>query len=92
MATFGRRSYTVRDDKASIEDLRGKVRIFIGDKEHTAVQLRAPGMIAIVARPDAPNEFTIEIVEAGGRRYTDHILPAEAGDPLPWQKEALGLK
>lgn len=90
MSRFGRRSYTVKDDGGQpIETLRAKVTIEIGGKVHTAVELRAPGMIAVIARPDAPDQFTIEMVESGGRRFTDHRLPPEAGSPLAWQEDAL---
>lgn len=87
---FGRRSYTVKDEGGQpVETLRAKVTIEIGGKAHTIVELRAPGLIAVVARPDAPDQFTIEIIEAGGKRFTDFRLPPEAGAPLPWQDDAL---
>jgi hypothetical protein len=90
MSKFGRRSYTVKDDGGqSIETLRAKVTIEISGKTHTVVELRAPGMIAVLARPDSPDQFSIEIVESGGRRYTDFRLPPEAGAPLAWQEDAL---
>lgn len=87
---FGRRSYTVKDDGGQpVESLRAKVTVEIGGKVHTAVELRAPGMIAVLVRPDTPDQFTIEMVESGGRRYTDFRLPPEAGEPLSWQTDAL---
>lgn len=90
MARFGRRSYTVQDDGGQpVESLRAKVTIEIGGKVHTAVELRAPGMIAVVCRPDTPDRFTIEMVETGGRKFTDFRLPPEAGEPAQWQMDAI---
>jgi hypothetical protein len=87
---FGRRSYTVKDDGGQpVEGLKAKVTIEIGGRVHTAVELRAPGLIAVVCRPDAPDTFTIEMVESGGRRFTDFRLPPEAGAPTQWQVDAI---
>jgi hypothetical protein len=90
---FGRRGYTVKDDNGRpIEQLGAEVTIKIGGKIHTQVSLRTPGMIALIVKPEAPDRFEIEMVEDGGKRYTDVRLPPEAGDPLPWQLHALGTE
>lgn len=92
MPEWGRRSYTVKDEGGrSIGLLGAKVTIEIGGKIHSKVELRVPGMIALLAHPERPGEFVIEMVEPGGKRWSDVRLPPESGDILPWQKQALGL-
>lgn len=89
---FSRRLYEVKDAQGRpVSDLKARVTIDIGGKVHTQVELRAPGLIAVVCSPEAPDVFAIEIVEKGGKRFTDMRLPAEAGDVLPWQREALKI-
>lgn len=92
MPKFGRRSYAIQDDGGSVKGLHAKVTIEIGGKVHTAVELRAPGLIAVIVKPESPDRFTIEMVEEGGQRFTDFRLPPEAGQPLQWQRDALATK
>jgi len=92
MNEFGRRSYVVQEEGKDIASAKARVTIEIDGKVHTRVELRAPGMIAIIVSPETPDRFAIEMVEQGGRRFTDLRLPPEAGEPLDWQITALGLR
>ena len=90
-ADFHRRHYIVESpdlDKAK----RIELRIIVDGKVMVQTQAREPGIMAFVSKPK-DNGFEIEIVEAGGARYTDIRTPAGGqSEPLaPWQKEALGL-
>lgn len=92
MSKFGRRAYQVRDTSdAKVGDLRVRVIVEINGKREIDVQGRNPGLIAILTKPDSPKLIEVEMVEDGGKKHTDIRQPPGAGDPLPWQRAALGL-
>lgn len=99
-ADFSRRQYAARQskDKEFDKAKRIGVKISIDGKTLFDLQLREPGMIALISRPDDPDGFSVEIVQPGsepglGPRYTDYRLPGGSQTPLmeEWMYEVLGL-
>ena len=90
MSKYARRSYVVRND-IPISAEQAEVIVKVGGKTHTHIQMRTPGMVAIVSRPDKPNEFSVEIVEQAGQKFIDRRVPADQTVPMQWQKDALGI-
>jgi hypothetical protein len=88
---FNRRSYTV-EDPALDSARKIEVIVKVDGKTYVHTEAREPGIIAFVSRPKDQG-FAIEIVQRGGRRYTDVMAPADMRDDAlkPWQVEALGL-
>jgi len=89
-ADYTRRVYTVKNDDSS-PIARAEVLVRIGGRVHTQTELRNPGMIALVCRPDAPHTFHVEIVEKSGQRFTDVRLPDREVALLPWHRMALEI-
>jgi len=90
---FSRRSYGIEDTKLDSAK-RISVTVKVDGKVVADVQLREPGMVAVVSRPDDQG-FDIELVEPGGVRFTDFSTPDGERRTLAvtdWQLEALGLK
>jgi hypothetical protein len=87
---FSRRSYGVEGadlDKAK----RISVVVKMDGEVLMNVQLREPGILAIVSRPDEQG-MTLELVEPGGVRFTDYVTPKGDNRALPptdWQIAAL---
>lgn len=85
-----RRVYMVKNDDNS-PIARAEVLVRIGGKTHTQTELRQPGLIALVCKPEQPNTFAVEIVEKVGQRFTDVRLPDREVALLPWHRLALEL-
>lgn len=88
---FNRRTYDV-DDPALEKAKRIEVIVKVDGKTMVHAQAREPGIIAFVSRPQDPG-FRIEVVQPGGRRFTDTMMPADMRDDeiKAWHVEALGL-
>jgi hypothetical protein len=88
---FGRRVYTIEGD-ALDSAKRIRLRIEVDGKQICDMQIREPGIMAIISRPSEQG-IDLEIIEPGGARFTDvetpdgrRTLPLEA-----WQIEQLRL-
>lgn len=87
---FSRRRYVVEGDSLD-RARRIEVIVKVDGKVLVQVQAREPGLIAFVSKP-LEQGFELDMVEAGGRRYTDQAVPGGTGEPVDeWQYEALGL-
>lgn len=88
---FSRRRYTVEGpdlDKARKIELIVK----IDGKTMVHMQAREPGIVAFVSKP-LDQGFEIDIVEAGGKRYSDVMAPDSPPTKIcPWQLDALEIK
>lgn len=87
---FARRAYLIQgsdlDEAKSI-----RVKVEIDGKQHADMQIREPGLLAVVSRPDQQG-IMLEVVQPGGVRYVDHRLPnGEPVTPPPtdWQIQAI---
>lgn len=89
---FNRRTYTVEGPELE-KARRIEIIIKIDGVEHVHLQAREPGIVAFVSRPQDQG-FNIDIVQSGGRRYTDFMEPADMRNDvvLDWQILALGLE
>jgi hypothetical protein len=88
MSDFARRPYQIRSDgKTDLAKQKIEVAILVDGKIHTRIQARMPGLTAVIGREDG--SFDIEIVEQGGKRYTDVRAPEDTTALLKWQREAL---
>lgn len=87
---FHRRHYTIQGE---LEDKRIEVSVKVGGKTMVQVELREPGVLAIVSRPEEEG-IDVEIVGPGGVRYTDVRLPSGQSTPplTPWLRDALFAK
>lgn len=87
---FSRRSYTIEGE--DLEKARTiKVQVTVDGRPIVNAQLREPGILAVISRPDAQG-ITIEMVEPGGARFTDYVLPNGNNQTLPaapWQLSLL---
>jgi hypothetical protein len=88
---FNRRSYYVESpalDKAK----RVELKVIVDGKVYVHTMAREPGIVGFVSKPDEQG-FHIEIVEATGVRYTEHVRPDGGSTPpvADWQKAALDL-
>jgi hypothetical protein len=92
---FTRRQYKVQqsDEKELDKARRIELSLKIDGRPYLNIQLREPGILAIVSRPDDPDGFEVEIVTPGGKRYTDMRLPSGAHTPPleDWQCQALKI-
>lgn len=87
---FRRRQFSVQ---GSDLDRASKIEVIVkaDGKPFIRAQLREPGLLAIVSRPDSQG-IDVEWVELAGPHYSDRLLPgATAADLAPWQAQALGL-
>lgn len=85
---FSRRGYDMQSedfDKARIE-----VIVRVNGRQFLQVQMREPGMIALVSRPDDEG-IQLEMVEARQNVHTDMRLPSGSMTPplAKWQTDAL---
>jgi len=92
---FTRRQYTVKQSEAGELDnaRRIEVTVKIDGRSYLNIQLREPGMLALVSKPKEDG-FDVEILTPdGGKRFTDLRLPSGAHTPPvePWQWDALNL-
>lgn len=87
---FNRRSYSIQPEKGELDDARIEVVLKINGKTYAHLQLREPGLVALVSRPDDEG-IDVEIVGPGGVRFTDLRLPSGESTPdlSQWQKDAL---
>lgn len=97
---FNRRQYSVKQtkDKELDKARRIAVKITVDGRTLFDMQLREPGLLAIVSRPDDLEGFDIEIVQRNaqpnmGARYTDYRLPDGSQAPAveDWMFKVLGL-
>ncbi len=94
---FSRRRYTIEgEDLDKARSIRTIIQI--DGKILVNIQLREPGIVAVISRPDEQG-LDIEIIEAGSEpgmapRYVDYKLPTGQmlEEPKAWQKEELHLK
>lgn len=90
---FSRRAYAIEGDDLE-KAKRIRVKIEIDGHPLVDLQIREPGIIAVISRP-AEQGIAIEIVEPGGVRYLDSgssMGERRTGPPEPWQVEQLGLQ
>jgi len=92
VSQYNRRRYTIEGD-ALDKAKTIRLTVEVDGVKYVSVQAREPGIVAFVSRATEQG-FDIEIVEAGGVRFTDRMLPSgETSEPLaPWQIEALKLE
>ena len=85
---FSRRGYYVAD----LEGKKVEVVLRVDGEVQAQLQLREPGLVAVVSRHDEDG-FWIEVVGPGGIRYTDPTTPQTVAEQRlqPWHLEALGL-
>ena len=94
---FVRRAYYIDDEPGTKGTLEGAKRLevvfLIDGKRYAQLQLREPGMLAIVSKPDETGIW-LERIEYGKVRYTDRMSKddVEVQQLRPWQIEILGLK
>lgn len=97
---FTRRQYGIKqsDDKELDKARRIAVKITVDGRTLFDLQMREPGILAIVSRPDDPDGFTVDIVQRNsepgmGPRYTDYRLPdgSQTQQVEDWMFEELGL-
>jgi len=97
---FNRRQYAVKqgDEKELDRARRIGVKITIDGRTLFDMQMREPGLLAIISRPDDNDGFHVEIVQRNtepgmGPRYTDFRLPDGSHAPPieEWMYEVLGL-
>lgn len=98
---FNRRQYQVRqsDEKELDAARRIGLVLTIDGRKYLDIQLREPGIFAIVSRPNEKEGFDIEIVGRNtkpgmGYRHTDLRAPSGGSVVIKvadWMWEALGL-
>lgn len=87
---FNRRKYVVEGDTL---DKAKKIELIVkvDGKVLVHMQAREPGMLAFISKPTEQG-FELDVVEATGKRYTDHASIANPAEEVEeWQFEALGL-
>jgi hypothetical protein len=100
-ADFARRGYYIEDDREP--DKKGELKpgqlekarlmqvvFYIDGKKFAQMEVREPGMLAVVSKPNEEG-IRLEVVQPGGVRFTDHMTPEEtaAQTLLPWHKNAV---
>jgi hypothetical protein len=86
---FSRRDYTISGDLLD-NAKRIRVQVLVDGVKQIDFQLREPGMLCIVSRPDDEG-ISVELVEPAPQRATD-MDDDETGKrrtPRPWQIAAL---
>lgn len=70
-----------------------EAQILINGKLFARLQLREPGILALVSRPEDEG-IDIEVVEARNYQFQDQRLPNKMveHEVQPWQAQALGVK
>jgi hypothetical protein len=87
---FSRRRYVVEGDTLD-KAKRIELIVKVDGKPVVQMQAREPGMLAFVSKP-ADQGFEIDVVEAVGKRYIDHMAPGDPPEAVAdWQYEALGM-
>lgn len=99
---FARRGYYIEDDNQP-DKKTGKVEegqlakaklmqcvFYIDGKKYAQLEVREPGMIAILSRPDEEG-IRLEVIQPGGVRFTDYMTPEEtaAQKLLRWHTDAI---
>lgn len=86
---FSRRDYTIEGDVLD-KAKRIRVQVLVDGVKQIDFQLREPGILAIVSRPDEQG-ITVELVEPVAQRATDmdDEEAAKRRMPRPWQIDAL---
>lgn len=89
---FNRRRYVIESD-AFEKAKRIEVKVFVDGKQFAHMQVREPGLIAVVSAANDPG-IELDIVEGSGKRYTDYFTPSgERTEPVAaWQFELLGIE
>lgn len=85
---FSRRAYDMQSE--DFEDARIEVIVRVNGRQFMQVQMREPGMIALVSRPDDEG-IQLEMIEPRAGLFTDIRLPSGAMSPgvTKWQQLAL---
>lgn len=87
---FNRRRYIVEGDTLD-KAKRIELIVKVDGKVLVQMQAREPGMLAFVSKP-SDQGFELDVVEATGRRYTDHSTIGNPPEPVAdWQFEAMGI-
>lgn len=87
---FNRRSYMYDQENGELDRARRvSVQVKVDNRTLIDIQLREPGILALISRPDEDG-IRLEVVEPGGRRFVD-VAVIEAIDTtiLPWQQQLL---
>lgn len=84
---FQRRYYRYDQDNGELDRARHIVFLVkVDGKTLIEMQLREPGLVALISRPD-DDGFLIEVVEPGGRRFVDVARPGSTDtEVLGWQQ------
>ena len=92
---FSRLTYNLQQGEGREFDKAKKIELIvrIDGQELIHMQLREPGLMAIISRPDDEG-MQLEVVQEGGARLTDQHTPT--GDNMSatiadWQAKALGI-
>lgn len=90
---FSRRRYELRQGPGKEFDKAARIEVIVRVDTQVVVraQLREPGILAVVSRPDEDG-IDIEMVEPGGQRYTDMAMPKSGNFTetiADWQEIAL---
>lgn len=75
---FQARRYQVSQDQKNKEldkAQRIELSVKIDGRQFINMQLREPGMIAVVSRPDDPDGFNVEVVEPSRSQFIDLRVP-----------------
>jgi hypothetical protein len=88
---FARRAYYIEDPAFAKKTVELVVRV--EGQQVARLQLREPGLIAVVSKPDEEG-FWLETVSPDGVRYLDVVPddPQAEQAVRDWQTEAIGLK
>lgn len=89
---FNRRWYHYGQDPKQRELDRARrvsFKVAVDGKTLIDMELREPGLVALISRPD-DDGFEIQIVEPGGKRFHDvAAVVASETSILPWQQQLL---
>lgn len=88
-APMSRRGYYIENTEGARPSL--KLIVQIDDKPYAQLELKGPGLLAVIARPDDPAGFWIEIVQPGQTRFVDELTPesVEEQQLRDWQSQVL---
>lgn len=87
---FSRRRYVVEGEILDKKGTLIEVIVMINGKQHTRVQCREPGIVAVVSKPDDQG-FEIDMIEHTKGGFVDRAVPEADGSPLDWHFQALGI-
>lgn len=85
---FNRRHYEIQGD---LEGAKMQVMVKMDGRPWMTIELREPGVLALVSRPDRDG-IDVELIGPGGVRYTDIRMPSGSNQTMPmpqWAHDAL---